>query len=234
MNGKLKALGLAFLAIAATSSLAAPAATAGALDVGVQPAVLTGQNEISGVKQTQTLTIPSTSGSQFNVKCTTASFEGTVQGLTVLEAFLTPKTSGCTAFGLSSTIHWNGCKFKFKWQGTPANTATVGVVNCTTGKHIQITTPLCNITLPQQVELPHTTLQNVKPYVVLKFTLSGILFQQDGAACPDGNGHQSSSGSLTGEITLGAYKDGGTKQVTMGGHQYTEHICSEQVSILST
>jgi hypothetical protein len=58
MSGKIKALGLAFIIITAMSAVSASAAQAEVLDVGAQPAVLTGINEPGQIHKSGIEAIP--------------------------------------------------------------------------------------------------------------------------------------------------------------------------------
>jgi hypothetical protein len=241
MIGKIKALGLACVAVAAMSAFAASAAQAGSFDIGTTPAVVTGHSEVN---QTHVLSFKSTNGSPFNSICTTASFEGSTTGQVVSETTVTPTygsaeaaPTGCTLAGQAAQVRVNGCKYTITGAGQPANTGVVDVTGCTAATpYIQIKTALCELRIPEQNGLSHLVGTNLAggKEVTLTATVANITVHQAGAACPDGNGHKSATGSFTGNTIVKAFKPNGTKQVTKHGHQYVENICGEQVTLVST
>lgn len=239
MIGKIKALGLAFVVTAAMSAVAASAAQAGSFDIGAQPAVIKGHSEAG---QQHLLSVTRTAGGVFNATCKTASFEGTSQGQSISEATITPTygesegaPTGCTLFGQSSVVKMNGCKFTITGSGQPSNTYLLDIVGCTSGKQIETKTAVCTFHIPEQNGLSHVVATNIGiNEITLEATLTTITFTQTGAACPDGNNHQSTSASIQGNTIMKAFKDSGTKQVTKHSHQYTESTAGEQVSFTTT
>jgi hypothetical protein len=240
MISKIKALGLAFVAITAMSAIAASAAQAGQLDVGIQPAVITGHSE-PGQEHVLTVTksTPENKGEKFNSFCPTASLEATTQGLKIDELTATatygPNAAGakCQLFGQPATVQMHGCKYTLTGTQTtagvlhPANTATVDIVGCTAGKQITIQSAFCQVVIPEQNHLSHVVGKNeltegVKS-VTLEATVAGITHTQFGA-CPDGNNHHSNNASFAGNTWVKAYKDEGVKQVTEHGHQFSKVI----------
>jgi len=248
MTNRWKALGLTLVITAATGALLASAAQAGSLDVGTQPAVITGHSDPKSGEPTKfqemILTITDTKGNKFNSVCNTASAEGTTQGqVSITEATVTPTfgssetaPTGCTLFGQSAQDRLNGCKFTLTGEGSPANTALVDMVGCTAGKKMEIKTALCSLDVGEQNGLSHLVAKNLAggKEVTFEVTIAGITITQTGAACPDGNNHVSNGVSLTGNTLLKAFKTSGTKQVTKHGHQYAELLCGEQVTMAST
>jgi hypothetical protein len=240
MTSKIKVLGLALIAFATTSALQVSAAHAGSLDVGASPAVITGHSETN---QSHTVTLTATNGQKVNAVCNTASAEGTTQGQNLTEATITPTfgqsetaPTGCTLGGQISQVRMNGCKFTLTGEGSPSSTALVDVVGCTSGMQIQNKSALCTLDIPEQNGLAHVVATNLAggKEVTFNSTIAGIKVTQTGAACPDGNNHVSTNASITGNTIIKAFKDSGTKQVTKHGHQYVEHLCGEQVTILTT
>jgi len=247
MINKIKALGLAFVAIAALSAVAASGAqAASSFDVGASPAVFTGVGETG---QETVLTVKSTSGTTtLNAKCTTASFEGTTQGQNVTEATVTAtygtgkgefsEAQGCTVGGIKSQVIMNGCKYTITSTAT-AKTANVDITGCTEGKQIEIKVAAggCALKIPQQTGLASLVGSNLTAQeVTITGKVSGIKVEQGGgASCPDGaTAHVGTNGSFTSNTILKGFQDLGTKQVTKHGHQYTEHLCGTQVSISAT
>lgn len=231
MISKIKALGLAFVAITALSAMAASAAQAGAFDIGAQPAVVKGQSE-----GTHTLTVTTTGGAKTTASCPAASFEGTSVGQNINEATITPTYGpNCKLFGIASEVKMNGCKFTITGAGQAANTTLVDIVGCTVGKQIETVSAVCVFHIPEQNGLSHIVATNIgSNEVTLEATLTSITFTQTGAACPDGNNHQSKTATISGNTIIKAFKHGGTKQLTKHGHQYNETTAGEQVSLLTT
>ena len=222
MIGKLKDLGLAFVAVAAMSAFSASTAQAGELDIGLQPASLFAHSESF---QNHVFTLRSTNGSQFNTSCPTASLEGTTQGQKINEATVTATYGpNCTAFGVAAQVLMNGCKYTLTGAGDPANSAAVDIVGCTFGKQIEIKTAICTLDIPEQNSLWHVVGSNLSASeVTLRATIKSIQVRQTGAACPDGNNHVTIlGGSFTGNSILRARADFGGSLVTNHSHQYTE------------
>ena len=226
MTSKIKALGLAVVAIAAMSVFAMPAAQAAKLDIGATPASIFAHSEVNQVHQA---TLTSTSGTKFITTCPTASFEGTTQGQSIEEATVTATYSGntqtpnCTAFGVASQILMNGCKYTFTGSGQPSGTLLMDIVGCTSGKSIEKKTAICTIDIPEQNGLSHIVGTKLSAQeVTLSMTISNMTMRQTGAACPDGNNHLGFGGSLSGNTILKARVDTGCTQVTKHSHQYCE------------
>jgi hypothetical protein len=242
MIGKSKALGLTFLVITALSTV--PSAQAGEFDIGANPAVITGHSELKQIFAVK-FTLTKTDGSKTEGSCNTTSFEGTTQGQTISEATLTPTygnpqetSTGCiffsAAFG-NTQFQMNGCKYTITGAGQIANTAVVDIVACTAGKQIQLKGSNCTLDIPEQNGLSHVVSKNIESNeVTMEWTLTGIKSTQTGAACPDGNNHQSANLSLTTSMFVKAFNDEGSKQVAKHGHQYAEYLCGQQVSFVST
>jgi hypothetical protein len=241
MNSRIRILRLALIAVAATSALLSSGAQAGSLDIGASPAVYTGHSETG---QTHVVTLKSTAGGNFNAICSTASAEGSIVGQVVSESTVTPTygtsetaPTGCTLAGQAAQVRANGCKFTFTGAGQPANTGLVDVTGCTAATpYIQNKSALCELRIPEQNGLSHIVGTNLAggKEVTSTATVTNITIHQVGAACPDGNGHKSTNGSLTGNTIIKAFKPNGTAQVTRHGHQYTENKCAEQVTLVST
>jgi len=226
MISKIKTLGLAIVAIAAMSALAVPTAQAANLDIGRQPASIFAHSETS---QVHALTLTSTSGSKFTTSCPTASLEGTTQGQNIQEATVTATYSGntevpnCTAFGTTSQVLMNGCKYTITGSGQPAGTVLVDITGCTEGKSIEIKTAICTLDIVQQNGLSHIVGSKLSQLeLTLAATITNITVRQTGVACPDGNNHLGFGGSFTGNTIAKARFDLGGTQVTKHSHQYQE------------
>jgi hypothetical protein len=239
MIGKIKALGLALVAIAALSAVAASAAQAGSLDPAATPSVITGQATTAPVFTVQ----KTVSGSKFNALCPAGTLEGTVQGQTdVTEGTLTATYSGleesCEFAGLGAEVKMNGCKYTFTGAPIGALVAEIDIVGCTAGKKIEIKTAICNLTIGEQNNRGTLTLSNAlgatPKHLTVFPAVVGLTVTQDGAGCPDGNNHIGTNGRFQGYVTVKAFKDSGTKQVTIHGHQYNEHLCGQQVDLVAT
>jgi hypothetical protein len=222
MINKIKALGLAAVAIAAMSALAAPAAHAGELDIGAQPASLFAVQEPN---QDHVLVLQKTNSAkeqnEFPVTCKKATLEGTTQGLKVPEATATATYSECTAFGVAATVQMNGCKYTITGAGQPANTAVVDIVGCTTGKTIFIDTAICDLDIGLQNGLAHIVGSQVNPQQgTLAAKVTGVKVQQTGAACPDGNLHTGTNSRFEGNTLGVAREDKLGSIVTEHNHQF--------------
>jgi hypothetical protein len=193
MIGKIKALGLAFVAIAALGAMAASAAQAGELDIGAQPAVLTGhsdeQSPGSGKFQEHIFTLTSKAGPKLSIKCNTASFEGTTTGQKITEATVTAtcgigkgsptEAQGCTKAGMKTQVLLNGCKYTLTGVGQAANTFAIDIVGCTVGKQIQIITSICTIDIGEQNGLSHVVAVNDSAKEITLETTLGLAGSQD-------------------------------------------------------
>lgn len=250
MIGKFKVLGLALVTATALSAIAASAAQAGSLDIGKNPAVVTGHTE---PVQSLSFNLQKTGGgTQLKASCQTASFEGTVtqEGSqtqqNVTDATLTPtfgtghKASdpqGCVVVGQKSQVIMNGCKFTLTGSGHAANTATLDIVGCTAGKQIEVRNAACTLKVGEQNGLSHVVGAQVSSHeVTLQATVTGITAQQSGGAlCPDGAApHTGPNASFSGNLTVKAYEDLGSEQVTTHEHQYNRLIEGTTTTIAST
>jgi hypothetical protein len=259
MIGKTKGLGLAFVAIVALSAMAS-AAQASQFHISKEglpfsPSTITATNEAG---QEPTLEVQNTTKTAtLQVKCQTASLEGTTTEATPTEITTTAtygtgkgneaEAQGCTLAGLKAQVLMNGCKYTFTGSHTPtggvpqtsALTAWVDVTGCTAGKKIEVKSPLaaCTLTVGEQNTLSHvvfTNLATAPKTVTGKATVSGITVTQDGIGCPDGNGHTGTNAGFTASTIIKASVDSQDVLVTKHGHQYTEHICGAQIDIQAT
>jgi hypothetical protein len=246
MIHRIKALGLALVALAALGALVASAAQAARLDVpGRENAVIRGEREGT---EPHVFQIPEDNAP---IKCTIANLEGTLHQAPEIkelkEGTLTATYSGCKAgvFGEPEvTVDMNGCKYTITGESNaedPALRAWVDITGCTVGKHIEITIPSvgCTITVFEQNTLSHivaSNVANVTPkHIRVEATVSGLAWQQDGAFCPRGNGTQGTNAEFFGETTVKAYEDKGNGvQETEFGHQFTTLVEGPQVDLIAT
>jgi hypothetical protein len=224
MVNKIKALGLAFVAVAAMSAIVASSAQAGALDLGngKTKATITGVNEAS---QQHNLSIPLPAGGTLNVTCPNASFEGTVEGQTDITEATVTATYGpqCKVAGLAANVRMNGCKYTLTGTGLAAGTSNVDLVGCTAGKQIEIEQVAtgCIISVPEQNGLSHIVFIQQGEDATAEATVSKITNSQN-AKCPTPS-TEAQNASFSGNTTVQALEDQGTEQVTLHGHQYTKH-----------
>jgi hypothetical protein len=262
MIGKIKGLGLAFVAIVALSAMAASAAQASQFHISkagqpFSPSTITATTEAPE----PTLQVQNTAKTAtLQTKCQTATFEGTntvatPDEITTTATYGTGKgdpaeAQGCTLAGLKMQYLMNGCKYTITGTHTPTGgqpqtasalglTAFLDITGCTAGKKIEIKSPLaaCTLTVGEQNTLSHvvfTNLATAPKTVTASFTLSGITVSQDGVGCPDGNGHTGTNASFTSNTIIKAFEDPGTEQKTLHGHQYTAQKCGAQIDIQAT
>jgi hypothetical protein len=245
MIGNIKALGIAFVAVAAMSMLAGASAQAAEFHVTTGPkANITGENT-PNLFDTFQLEAPENA----QVQCTQAQFEGTVEGvgaqITKQDITITATyTNHCTAFGLNATIDMNGCKYTLTGEAQPALTARVDIVGCTTitgqqnHKAIEITTAGCTTTVPQQNGLSHITFTNEgaghAESIEAHVTIQGITYESHGALCPGGSTITTHNGKYIGTSTFQAREHLGTVPAEHNGHKYNKLICGNSVGLFAT
>lgn len=208
----------------------ASAVQGGQIDIGAQPAVITGQSEQiePGKFQQHTFSI---AGALRIICHGGVSFEGTTQSLSSSEIVLTPTWPVCT---ISTQIRMNGCKYFLTGSGQPANTYKLDIVGCTAGKQIEMITPFCIFAVPPQNELSHSVLSPNGTEGTLRMTIASMTVVQTGGSCPNGNNFHSAKGEIAGNTTMKAYAHAGTSQVFKHTHEYLEVIEGKQVSLTST
>jgi hypothetical protein len=230
MTQRIKALGLALVALAALGVLVASAAQAARLDVpGREKAVIRAEREGT---EPHTLSIPGVEP----IRCTAASLEGTLQQAPEIKELkdvtLTAAYSECTAFGFAAQVHMNGCKYTATGESNgvdPALTGWVDVTGCTTGKRIEILvdTPehflLCTVTIPEQNTLSHLLFNDVQgsspTHARVQATIAGIAWEQDGVFCPRGDKAHGQDASFTGATTITAWEDKGSSGLDVPGKE---------------
>jgi len=242
MTSKLKALGLALLAIAAMSMIAASAAQAGLGELHVtwpEKAVLTAERVV-GTEHVLKL-----AGLGGEIRCTGAISEGTLKApgapqLTANEGQVTATYPGCQAFTKpGASVDMNGCKYTLT-GGVNEQTAEVDITGCTEAKkHILITTPIgCTVTIPEQHNLSHITFTNEgsgqTEDVLDHITIQGIKYIYTGVFCPEKTEVLHQDGTYSGTTTIKAFKDLGSVQKEHNGHKYNQLLCGEQVGLFAT
>jgi hypothetical protein len=156
MNGKLRAIGVAVLAIAASATLMAgsTSATSGGLFHTAPHAKLTLANGA-----THQLHIIN-HGVTGELGCATTFYEGTTNAVTVSQVTLVTGHIGCTTTGNGTfiPIDMNGCSFVLTVAAeTTSNTEQTLHIACPAGKSIQFTDPNCTISIPAQTASTGTT-----------------------------------------------------------------------------
>jgi hypothetical protein len=204
MSRKLKVIGVAALAVLAVSAVS-PSVAQAEFTSAVEDTFLKGEQKTTNVLTTA-------SG---EVKCTTATFEGTMKGtaagglgFTSQTAKVHPTYSGCTAFGFAAEINTNSCEFELTAEGK------VSVLNCPSTAPIKINIPIagCNITVANQGPLSGVSYSNEgsPSSILVTETVTGITFTSSGGAC----GSSSSNGKFTGSALTKGFSDAGhTEQV---------------------
>jgi hypothetical protein len=153
MSRNLKVLGLALVAVFAMSAVASASAGAATFHSEIASPAKTFFNGEQVTENVFTV-------NGRTVKCTKAVFSG--EEVAPSETLsVTPEYSGCTAFGLASTVAMNGCKYKFhNVTGTGPFTSPVDIV-CPEGAHITITAAsTCTVTVAGQTGLSSVSYTN--------------------------------------------------------------------------
>ncbi len=181
MTRKLKALGIALVAVFAMSVVVAQAAQAHEFTASQYPAVVTGG--FANAENPDKFTLE---GLGITVICSSAVFEGTASGaseeLTITPTYgSTSSPSGCkeTTFNTEAIVHTNHCAYVFH-GATDANEHAAVDVECAAGNAIEVTLPGLGIDLSigAQAGLKgvHYTNETIGGHKVVKVdtTVSGI------------------------------------------------------------
>jgi hypothetical protein len=145
MCRKIKAVGLALVAVLAVSAVAASGASAAAANFEVE----TAPAFVHGVQEGEnTFTVNSKT-----VKCPTMTFSATQNVLSIATLTVHPDygpANTCTAFGMAGTVTTTGCNYQFNQPAgtTPTFTGTINIA-CGSGS-IVITTASCTVTIGSQ------------------------------------------------------------------------------------
>jgi hypothetical protein len=198
MNRKLKLVGFAVAAMMLAMAVSASAAFAGDFHSEKTDTTLTGSQIGEDVFTVNAGT----------VRCTEATYSGTSSTTSTTETTtkLTPKYSGCTAFGfVSTTIDVNGCQYEFSGDNTNVN-----IVNCSTG--IVVTAFNCWVTVKNQNNLASVTYTNVgagsSRDIESAVSLSGITYTQTSKSFPGCTNGTDTNGTYSGKATVQGSKEG--------------------------
>jgi len=190
--GKLKVVGLAFIATLILSAVPISAASGAAFQAAEYTAVVSGQQEGS-----QTLTLDSLS-----VSCSVMTLSGELTEARV-EPELTPTYSECTSGGESATIAMEGCKYRLD-----ANASDLDIV-CTAEKTIKVTARggNCEAKISGQnsrTTVTHTNLEGPPDVISLNANVGSIKYNKtkDAGACPFSGTGEKENGTLAGVSVL--------------------------------
>lgn len=193
MTRKLKALGLALVAVFAMSAVAASAASAVEFHGGAEPTKI----NATGVGN-QTL-----SANGVNVVCSTSSFTSGNVAQTTSSITITPTYSNCKVAGLfTAHVNFTSCDYTFNASGTVD-------LGCTTeGDTVDITatffgSSVCTIKISEGTFAEAATYDNVteggKKHVTVTANAKGITYAETGGECGIGSG---TNGTYTGNATV--------------------------------
>jgi hypothetical protein len=120
MTRNLKALGLALVAAMAFCAVVVSAASADEFRAESAPLTLTGKQDPGTLDKFTT-----TAGT---LECEEATYHATTATSPASSITITPPVYGsCSVAGIPSTVHMNGCDYKFTIDAAPATTGTVHV-----------------------------------------------------------------------------------------------------------
>jgi hypothetical protein len=200
MNRKLKALGLALVAVLAMGAFSASAASAGDFhSESATDTVIKGSQEGTDVFTVNAGT----------VKCNEATYAGVQAGATATQVKVNPSYSECTAFGfVSTTIHSKQCTYEFSGDNNNV------VIDCPTNEPITVTAFNCWVTVDDQTigGISYTnkgagTSRDVHVHV----TSSGIKYTQHSKSFPGCSSGTFTNGTYTGTATVQGFTTGGTQ-----------------------
>jgi hypothetical protein len=229
MTAKFKTIGLTGVAVALMLAIT------GSAQAAQFHATAPGSVSVTGQQTTQ-FKVQLTAPNGPSISCAEVLFEATTSQ-TSQDITMTPTFTTCTALGQTATIKANGCKLTATGEGQPARTTLVDVAGCTSGQQIEIQTSICQIKIPEQTGISHTTAtDNATPPgdIDVTMTMTGIKYQFSGAVCGHTTNVQTADGSVSGAATFRAFNDAGTHQATLQGHQYSKLTHGSQVPLTST
>jgi hypothetical protein len=175
MNRKLKALGLALIAVAAMAAFSVSVASASEFHSAGSHTALSGTQVGEDKFKVNAGT----------VTCTSANYSGTQTTATSTSIRVLPSYGGCKAFGfINATIDVNGCEYEF----TAGSGSSAGVdIVCPVGKLIVVTAFNCEVTVPAQIPQGQATITNVSNHTTVVVALSGITYIQHSKEFPGCN-----------------------------------------------
>jgi hypothetical protein len=203
MIQKLKALGLALIAVFAIGAVAASAASAAAeFTAETVPATITGE-QTAGTITSKEVTKHEFTTNLGVVKCSPATFDGeqTVAASTELKLLPTygntTAGTGCTTAGIAGLIvHFHECYYTLTAKETLTassinmETHLVCPHNATTGEHVEITTSSgCTTTIPPQTfNKSMVTAENAGGAgsamdIKALIDVTGITYEEEGTNC---------------------------------------------------
>jgi hypothetical protein len=216
-------------ALCALGAVTASSAFAGEFTFGAAPAAVTGSQVAQNVFE-----VTNSAGGFVKVKCSEVTFEATSSTAVTKDLTVTPTYGGCTLGGLAASVTMDGCKYTLTGESSPARTFSVDIVQCTPGKAITVKKGNCTITVPEQSELEHVVFDNEGTVSAMDalatVTISRITNTQTGSECP-APGLHSSDATYSGTVTVKAFSDLGSRNVSKHEHSYEEVICGTQISL---
>jgi hypothetical protein len=196
----LKVLGLALVAVFATSALIVSAAQATNAAFEADSTTVNAKYKIEqdGNTETGLQTIETEFG---NIECQTFTGNGTVAKKATEVTFndvhytghqFQPESTACEAFGLEAEINFNSCALKFLAGTLLAPGESTGTLDleCPENRKIEINAAgLCTVFIPAQNGLSHVIFHQVNPggtaksYVTAEATLTNITYWGEGLLC---------------------------------------------------
>ncbi|HEX7278554.1 MAG TPA: hypothetical protein VF255_02915 [Solirubrobacterales bacterium] len=191
MTRKLKALGLALVAVFAMSALSAASASA----IEFHSAVA--HTELRAEQHAGEDTFTVNAGT---VRCSHVTYAGTESFATSSFQTVTPTYTGCRAFGfVSTTIDTNGCSFHFSSNGQSFS------IFCGAGNPMAVTAFNCWVTVGTQLNagfVVHTNQGGTPIDVTVDMNITGIKYTQHSKSFPGCTNGTFTNGTYTGSATM--------------------------------
>ena len=183
MRGTLRVLSICAIVVCAFGAMAAADASAAKFQT----------NEETGTLKGHALSTHTFSFSAGQVKCTTATAGGSVEGYEAEEQKVAVAYGGCTGFGLGGATV-STAEYELHANGL------VDVLNT-----ITITIPLagCSLTISPQKSLPAFIYRNSAGRLITEGTLAGIAYSSSGGSCGPGGTNGTYGGSEELELNEG-------------------------------
>jgi hypothetical protein len=215
MNRKLKALGLALVAVFALAAMSAATASAEEFHSETAHTTYTGAQVAEDIFTVNAGT----------VKCKKAEYAGTQSVATSKEATVSPTYKECTAFGfVNTTIDVNGCGYIF--TRTPVNGDESSIhIECPAGNSIVVTAFNCEVTVPAQTLSGGVTYTNegagTTRSIIVDVNLTGITYIQHSKSFPGCKTEGTTGAGATSLFHDGTYS--GSATIT-GANTASEHV----------
>jgi hypothetical protein len=202
MKRRLKALGLALLAVSAVCALTASAASAKQ----IHSNATSGTTYITGV---QSGTNEFDLANKTPIKCTSAIFDASYAGTTASELTVTPTYTGCTAAGQKAEVKTTGCTYTITTPTEVSVDFFDAKAHLTCGaKSIEIIVPTagCSVFIAAQTAGGEIDFTNVtsgsanQDDITLQWTVTALYTTVGGGICG-----LAGEGVLTGKVTVKAY-----------------------------